>query len=325
MIAEKTLIAIDESIERDNGSRFRGLQREEFNKLTDAFDAKEDEGFRTHLGASIIGRPCARDIWYGWHWAKRSQHSGRLLRLFNRGHLEEARFLAMLRLIGCEVWSTGADGKQLRISGCSGHFGGSLDAVASGIPDNPGVPHLCEFKTHGNKSFSLLKSEGVKQSKWEHYVQMQLYMHAQLLTDALYMAVNKDTDELYAELVPYVKETAERYLQRAQSIIDATEPPNRINSNASWYQCKCCSHLKMCHAFEYPEVNCRTCAHSSPAEDGRWYCERKSAGIPKNCQACDDHVYNPSMLNGIEIVEANQTDNWMIYRLADGTIIDTRE
>jgi hypothetical protein len=67
-----------------------------------------------------------------------------------------------------------------------------------------------------------------------------------------------------------------------------------------------------------------TCAHSTPKEGG-WYCEHNAAGIPKSCEACPDFIYNPTMLNGITVIETNQKENWMRYRLKDGSIKDSRE
>lgn len=60
---------------------------------------------RTHLGASVLGRKCLRQIWYGWRWAHVVQHQGRLLRLFGRGHREEPQFVALLRQRGFVVRS----------------------------------------------------------------------------------------------------------------------------------------------------------------------------------------------------------------------------
>lgn len=323
-LAFKTIAAIDSAIEADGGALFRTLQKEEFAKLTDAFSPKQ-ETFRSHLGASIIGRPCAREIWFSWHWCTKPSHSAKTLRLFNRGHLEEARFLAMLRLIGCQTWSTGENGKQLGIKACGGHFGGSMDAVALGIPDCPEIHALAEFKTHGEKSFNLLKSEGVKQSKWEHYVQMNVYARSNALPLSLYLAVNKNTDELYGELVPVDVEVADRYLARAQGIIDSAEPPDRINASPGWYQCKFCDHHKLCHDFAFPEKNCRTCCHSTPIADKGWHCTWHEAPISPLCESCPSYVVNPSILNGIEILEANADQNWMRFRKKDNEIVDTRE
>lgn len=62
-----------------------------------------DQGLRHHLGASIIGRKCSREIYYSYRWATPSQFDGRMLRLFDRGHEEEFRFADWLRLVGATV------------------------------------------------------------------------------------------------------------------------------------------------------------------------------------------------------------------------------
>lgn len=59
--------------------------------------------YRMHLGASLAGKPCARELFYSWRWAHMPTHSGRLYRLFNRGHQEEPRFALWLQLIGARV------------------------------------------------------------------------------------------------------------------------------------------------------------------------------------------------------------------------------
>lgn len=58
---------------------------------------------RTHLGASLIGKECRRELWYGFRWVKKEEFDGRMYRLFQRGHLEEARFIEYLMGIGCKV------------------------------------------------------------------------------------------------------------------------------------------------------------------------------------------------------------------------------
>lgn len=63
----------------------------------------ENDPFRAHLGGSMIGRSCDREIWYGFRWAKKPDFDGRMLRLFGRGHKEEFIFVADLRRAGFEV------------------------------------------------------------------------------------------------------------------------------------------------------------------------------------------------------------------------------
>jgi len=62
-------------------------------------------GHRTHLGASLIGDECERKLWYVFRWVKAEQFSGRLLRLFNRGHKEEPRLIEWIEGIGVKVWA----------------------------------------------------------------------------------------------------------------------------------------------------------------------------------------------------------------------------
>lgn len=273
--ATRTLEAINAMIERDQGALYRDWLGKVVPHLEDAFNPKE-ETFRTHLGASIIGRECARELWYSYHWTTQPKHEGRMLRLFNRGHLEEGRFIAMLLMIGCQVYQQDENGKQFRISHAKGHFGGSGDGIIVGVPDLPeGVQCLGEFKTHNDKSFQKVKLEGVRYAKFEHFVQMQVYMAKFGLTVALYLAVNKNDDELYGELVSFEPEIANQFLDRGEKIIWLTEiPPKLNNASAGYYKCRFCDHKKVCHLGDKPAFNCRTCTFSRPLEDGsgEWVC-----------------------------------------------------
>jgi len=64
-----------------------------------------NDGHRSHLGASQIGEECKRKLWYVFRWCFQEQFSGRMYRLFNRGHLEENRFIEWLEGIGAKVWA----------------------------------------------------------------------------------------------------------------------------------------------------------------------------------------------------------------------------
>lgn len=267
-------------------------------QLIDLIDAAlvEDEAaqppFRSHLGGSMIGRPCEREIWYGFRWAKRSSFQGRMLRLFNRGHREEERFVGYLKRIGINVREFDEQGRQWRILDVDGHFGGSLDGLATNVPGlDPDEEILLEFKTHNTKSFCGLVGDTVRVNKPVHWAQMQIYMHKRGLKLALYMAVNKNDDDLYCEWVPYDQPEAEKLLAKAKRIIEAKQPPNRIGSNPSWYECKWCDYKDICHMAEPMLKNCRTCQSSTPVEDGKWHCNRWNAIIPSDAMlaGCDNY------------------------------------
>ena len=270
--ATKTIFKIDQFIKNDQGSNYRKLLKKTINNANDVY-SPDNFPFREHLGASVIGDKCKRKLWYHFRWCTLTEHSGRLLRLFNRGHLEEARFIAMLEAIGAKLYTQDHKGNQFRINAEGGHFGGSCDAIALNIPDcDYSVPVLCEFKTSSEKYFTKLKKFGMMKEKFEHYVQMQIYMRKLAVNVGLYLVVNKNTDELYGEIIPLNSQLADEYIDRAVQIIRAKTPPNRINESPSSYQCRFCDHAKVCHFKTPPHRNCRTCKNSLARKDGKWYC-----------------------------------------------------
>jgi hypothetical protein len=287
-IATKTLAAIEAALIKDQGAKYRGLLKDLMPTASDAYSTKEED-FRNHLGASLIGRECARELWFSFHWCTLERFDGRMLRLFNTGHLAEPKMVALLKLIGCQVWQIDANGKQFRINGHRGHFGGSMDGVAVGIPDLPeGLAAITEFKTHGEKSFVKLVADGVRVAKPEHVTQMNIYMGKNSLTWAFYMAVNKNTDELHAELIPFDPTQYQRYLDRSAMIIDSATPPPRISNTPGFFKCKFCSHIKLCHLDMLPVKNCRTCISSRILDEGKWACVHPVAKL-----AGDSEILTP--------------------------------
>lgn len=267
-------------------------------RIDQYWEDNQDDGLRHHLGGSLIGRECSRELWYSFRWATLTRHTGRILRLFNRGHHEEPRMVEWLRQIGCIVHETDPDtGDQFRIIDVDGHFGGSLDGIAYNVPgvDQFGLtkddPVLLEFKTHGQKSFDELTKKGLEEAKAEHVAQMQTYMVKRGIKVALYMPICKNTDELYPLWLPADNMAGAGCLSKAGEIISAPKPPNRISNNPSWFKCRFCDHRGTCHLGKPMEMNCRTCTFSKPIEDGQWYCAKWESVIPKESQkaGCSAH------------------------------------
>lgn len=294
LLATKTLAAIDTGLEADQGGKYREFLGKVIPHMGDAYRGTDD-GFRSHLGASMVGRACARDIWYGFRWARKPKFPARILRLFNRGHLEEARFIALLLSIGVQVFQQDSNGNQFRISDCGGHFGGSGDGVGIGIPDLPaGSPCLLEFKTHSLKSFEKLQKVGVKEAKPEHYVQMQTYMRKMGIGAALYGAVNKNDDALHLEIIFLDPVYADQFLERGRTIIMMREAPKRINESPGWFECRFCDNKLLCHGNEDPAVNCRTCHHVRvDVDNGGWICGQTGEVLSKEQQLAACKEYTP--------------------------------
>jgi CRISPR/Cas system-associated exonuclease Cas4 (RecB family) len=275
-------------------------------------------GHRAHLGASLIGAPCDRMLWYTFRWVAAESFEGRILRLFDTGKREEARVYEELRGIGCQVWADDGTG-QYRVSAIGGFFGGSMDGVVQGLVEAPKAAHVLEIKTHSDKLFADLKKKGVQAAKPMHYAQMQAYMHLAEIDRGLYYAVNKNTDELYLERVTHDANEGKKILARAEKIIRADVPPMGVSTDPAYFECKWCKFYEVCHGTQVPEVNCRTCAHATPdIARGEWTC---SKGLPltdaRQRKGCDAHLFIPPLLSKL----GDATDSGpsrVIYMRNDG-------
>ena len=278
--------------------------------------AGNDDGLRPHLGASMIGRECDRSLWYAFRWSQKPNHAARLLRLFARGQREEDTFTALLRAAGLTVITHDPNsGEQYRFK--TGHFGGSMDGACIGVPDAPKTWHCLEYKTSSEKLFNTLVKDGVQKAKPEHYAQVQVYMAWTGMIRTLYVAVCKNTDRLHLERINYDKAAADRLFAKAQRIIDATEPPDRVSERPDWYQCKLCDYHGVCHGTTAPLPTCRSCAHSTPIADAQWECVRnhRRLSVADQKAACQGHRYIPALLsNWAKPYDADTEKNWVSYQ-----------
>lgn len=270
--------------------------QEELYKLTDEYSI---EAFpvdnRNHLGVSVIGEKCSRKLWYGFRWVKVEQFIPRMRRLFNRGHLEEEKFRALLTWMGFYVRDIDPlTNKQYRFSTHEGHYGGSGDSVAllPWFKDDESFRILVEYKTHNKKSFDKLKAEKLRIAKPQHFIQMSGYGKAFQIKYGLYCAINKDDDDLYFEFVELDWNLAYQMENKALDIIQAKFPPPRISDQPAYFECKWCHFNGICHSGEPVEINCRSCKYAVPALKGSWFCTRHNDTIPLDFikRGCGDHV-----------------------------------
>lgn len=292
----------------------------------EAWWAARPERLSRRLGASQIGQPCERRLWFSFRWAFSEQFSGRMRRLFDRGHREEAVFVAELRGIGVEVHDRNpSTGEQFEFTGCGGHLVAKIDGVGLGIPEAPKTWHNLSFKTANDKAFAKLMKDGVAKAKPEHVDQVQAEMALAGLERTLYLAVNKNDDTVHAERIRRDAARGEALLAKAERVIRAPEPLPGISSDPAWYECKFCPAAAVCHGAAIAPVSCRTCLHATPELDGngRWSCAKWGGDIPVEAQAkgCDQHRYIPALLAKLgEAVDADAVENWVEYRTRDGAL-----
>lgn len=234
---------------------------------------------RTHLGISEIGSECVRQVWYKFRWMKHEEFSGRMLRLFKRGHREESRYISYLEGIGCKVEQYDETGKQFRISSVMGHYGGSCDGrvITPWYDDKL----LVEFKTHNTKSFSHYLDKGLHKSKPKHYNQMCGYGYHMGLQYAIYFPENKNDDSIKTTVVKLDWQRGMQLEKRAAEIITSQEPPAKISENPSFFECQYCAFKDICHNNEVPIKNCRSCRLCKPVENAQWHCSRYNQIIPE--------------------------------------------
>jgi hypothetical protein len=255
---------------------------------------------RGYLGWSQIGEPCTRALWYSFRMAESGETDGRVLRLFDTGHREEVRLLQELRDIGCKVYDRDSTGGQFGVSSVGGHFRGHLDAIVEGLPEAPKTPHLVDVKTIKSKKFDELLKKGMRAMYPKYWAQAHGYMGHMELKRAAFIFVCKDDDRIHVERFEFEPAEFKKYEDRAAFVVGASEPPMRISEDPDWFECKFCSFAPICHGVRAPQVNCRTCAHSTPRLDGdaTWQCEKYEIDLPLENQrkGCSDHRYIPILL-----------------------------
>lgn len=244
-------------------------------------------GFRDHLGASIMGEDCSRKLWYTFRWVKEEFHEGRIQRLFQVGHQAEPRLIQLLRGAGFEVHERDPNTKkQFRITGCNGHYGGSLDGMCKAPTRyglNTDLVFLNEFKTNGTGAgFANVGKNGVMKEKPKHYAQMCGYGKFYQLKYGLYIIENKNDSDLIIEIVPLDWNYGTILENKASDVINSKFPPSRISDNPDYFDCKYCFAVNVCHHGEAVEVNCRSCKMSEPVANAEWFCNRFQKIIPKD-------------------------------------------
>tara|TARA_R110002033_G_scaffold139098_6_gene178299 strand:+ start:1242 stop:2099 length:858 start_codon:yes stop_codon:yes gene_type:complete len=267
--------------------------------IYNAYEAEEknktNKLYLGRLGSSYIGNECIRQIWFNWRAFSTENIKGRILRLFETGHLQEERIIVDLRRAGYSVYDKTPDGYQYEGIDDTGHFITKLDGVIKGIEYSNKLhidqPHILEIKTHNRSSYNAVVKHGVNKSKPTHYSQVQISMKLKSISAAVYIAVCKDDERIYCEIIKEDSKEQDKLAMRIKSIIEATLRPAGISDNASAVACKFCSFKEVCIKEIEPLINCRTCTHSQPIPQGRWACGLNNSILSFDEQraACSEH------------------------------------
>lgn len=265
--------AIDKAVE-DNPGAWRRLIADTLATMDDWRRGNESE--RSHLGASVIGVGCPTRVALDYRHASQDKPNGRLIRLFNRGHMEEARLVAALSVAGIKCKTVSKYGGQIsyELEGIRG----SVDGVARLLDGRLAV---LEFKTMAQRPFDELTKTLV--IKDQHMTQMQCGMAGLGLEVALYVAVHKDTDRIAVFEVAADRLIAEEADSLASRVVHGEIPEPEFPRGHS--QCRYCPHNAVCHEGVEPVARCETCVHAVTDGNGKWSC-----GLGKPMTLCDNYA-----------------------------------
>ena len=115
-----------------------------------------------------------------------------------------------------------------------------MEGIITGLPRRKGA-HVLEIKTHNKSNFNAVQKHGVAKSKPTHYAQVQITMKLQNINQCLYLAVCKDDERMYCEIIEADQAEQDKLFKRIKSLTEATMRPAGI-SDLKRYVSKIKSH-----------------------------------------------------------------------------------
>lgn len=253
-------------------------------------DAIVYESFpRPHLGGSVVGHACKRYVFYSFRWAYKNKIESKLNRIFRIGDAIEDIIVAELAVMGIEVRNS-----QRQVDGHRGHAGGSTDGDCLIEEED----HLFEAKSMNHTNFLEMQRKKCEEAKPQYYNQVQIYMGKLGLKKTLFVCMDKNTSDLYIEIIKFDEFTYEMLLAKEEEVIDAVHINTfpKLSQNPAWFQCKFCDAREVCHKGTMPEPNCRTCDYVEVHDEGVWHCGYHEYDLSEEGQKLGCSSYKVSSL-----------------------------
>jgi hypothetical protein len=182
---------------------------------------------RTYVSSSGLGRHCLRQIQFDYLAVPKDEgqdFAPRTLRIFEAGHRAEDMVAGWLRLAGFDLRTERADGRQHGFEALGGRFKGHIDGCLVSGPVAMDYPALWENKALGASSWKDVVKRGVGVARPVYAAQIALYQaYLDLPNPALFTALNRDTQELHTELVPFDARLAQEMSDRAVAVVRASD------------------------------------------------------------------------------------------------------
>ena len=232
-------------------------------EIIDAISAELDKAIieknserkkRTYLGGSSLGESCSRKIQYRYLGTESDEgrdFTANTLRIFQFGHEIEDSVAEWLKNANFDLRTEDKNGEQFGFSIADGEIKGHIDGVICGGPVNMGYPCLWENKSANDKKFREFMMKGVARTNQVYAAQIALYQAYMNLTEhpCLFTVLNKNTSQIYYELVPFNKSLAQEMSDKAVNILDATKAKEtlpRVAYSRDFFDCKWCEFQDRC-------------------------------------------------------------------------------
>ncbi len=193
---------------------------------------------RAYVGASSIGNPCERAIWYGLNHPEYKVVTPKQLITFEIGKRLEAMILDYLakKLLIMSPYTM--------VHKSYPKFQGNADAVL--LDSNMQKIALIEIKTAKESSFNLFKKKGLRLWNPEYYDQVQSYMGLSDIPVCFELVLNKNTSEFWDEQIEFDAYRYDYLVEKAKRIGEAVCIPPRISNSPSYHRCKMCFYQEAC-------------------------------------------------------------------------------
>ena len=212
--------------------------------IIDEFIHNDNDAPRDYIGASSIGEPCLRKLYYQYTGVKGEPLSNKQLRTLTIGKRLESMLLDLLEDAELDIERPQDYNDNLAVSDKEvPNFKGHLDGLWITI-DKVSV---LEIKTARDSSFRIFSKNGLM--KWQpvYYAQVQSYMGMTGLDQAYVIALNKDTSEIHDEKVDFDPSYYGMLKTKASHIINMEKEPTKINESPLFYMCRLCKFRNVCH------------------------------------------------------------------------------
>ena len=339
-LAKKTLEAVDVGLEHDQGksyeqhlSTFQAVPQEIIRCQTEEEEIAESK--LSALGPSSLGDPeqknfCIRKVNLSLRNVTHRHVDAKGLRIFARGDREEANIMALLIQAGFVVmpYAVRVDGvdKQFEYRNYKDTFAAKVDAIIKLCPDwpDPEEHGILEVKTMKQKYFDRLTRNGVEIGFPDYYVQAQCYLVLFKLKYLLHVTTNKDTEELYAEIIVPDKKVLKRVNIVLKTVLNPPAKngyeriPVRPFKTTKYPPCAWCNHKRVCWGMDLPRNHCRTCVNFRFRKGDKYnYCMlyEKQMNAKEQYWGCNNHRYNPDLL-AASVTEYSLSENGAIQDMA---------